>query len=81
MRKLNKFPSNFFWGGAIAANQSEGAWNEDGKGPSITDVMVLGSHTKARKITKELDPDVYYPSHKAADFYHHYKEDLSLIHI
>ena len=25
-----KFPDNFLWGGAIAANQCEGAWNEDG---------------------------------------------------
>ncbi len=33
------FPKEFLWGGAVAANQCEGAWNEDGKGPSIQDVM------------------------------------------
>ena len=27
------FPKNFLWGGAIAANQAEGAYDEDGKGP------------------------------------------------
>ena len=36
------FPKDFLWGGAIAANQCEGAWNEDGKGPSIQDVMPKG---------------------------------------
>lgn len=29
------FPDNFMWGGATAANQVEGAWNEDGKGMTI----------------------------------------------
>ncbi|MCU6316554.1 family 1 glycosylhydrolase, partial [Proteus mirabilis] len=28
------FPHGFLWGGAIAANQAEGAWNVDSKGPS-----------------------------------------------
>lgn len=28
---------NFLWGGAIAANQAEGAWDVDGKGPSMAD--------------------------------------------
>ena len=36
----NVFPKNFLWGGAVAANQCEGAWLEDGKQPNITDVMV-----------------------------------------
>lgn len=31
-----KFPQNFLWGGAIATNQAEGAWNVDGKGPSVS---------------------------------------------
>ena len=33
-----KFPKDFLWGGATAANQFEGAYNEDGKGLSIQDV-------------------------------------------
>ena len=36
------FPKEFLWGGAVAANQCEGAWNEDGKGLSIQDVMPKG---------------------------------------
>ena len=38
---MNKsyFPKNFLWGGAIAANQVEGAWNVDGKGMSVADVL------------------------------------------
>ena len=34
------FPKDFLWGGAIAANQYEGAWLEDGKQPNVTDVLV-----------------------------------------
>ncbi len=45
------FPKNFLWGGATAANQYEGAYDEDGKGLSTADVMTNGSHTQARKIT------------------------------
>lgn len=29
------FPNDFLWGGAVAANQCEGAYNEDGKGLDI----------------------------------------------
>ena len=32
------FPKNFLWGGAVAANQCEGAYKEDGKGLSTQDV-------------------------------------------
>ena len=36
------FPENFLWGGAVAANQCEGAYLEDGKGLSIQDIMPKG---------------------------------------
>ena len=80
------FPKDFLWGGATAANQCEGGWNEDGKLDSTADHFTLGSRTKPRLFTAQIDTDKYfYPSHKASDFYHHYKEDiallLSLIHI
>lgn len=74
-----KFPKGFFWGGATAANQIEGAYNKYGKGLSIADVMTSGSHTDPRRITKVIDESkYYYPSHDAIDFYHHYKEDIKL---
>ncbi|MFZ4215776.1 family 1 glycosylhydrolase, partial [Pantoea endophytica] len=37
-------PENFLWGAAIAANQAEGAWNIDGKGPSVADAITLKSN-------------------------------------
>lgn len=40
--KMKRFPDNFYWGGAIAANQVEGAWNQDGKGLSTSDVQPKG---------------------------------------
>lgn len=70
------FPEQFLWGASTAANQVEGAWNEDGKGPSVIDVQALGEH--GREVTDGILPGRYYSSHKAADFYHHYKEDIAL---
>lgn len=75
---LKTFPENFFWGGATAANQCEGAWNVDGKGPSISDHITAGTKDKPRRFTRNIDPNLYYPSHEAIDFYHHYKEDIAL---
>ena len=70
------FKEGFLWGGATAANQCEGAWDEDGKGPSTADVMRAGGIGKERIIDREPVPDVYYPSHKAIDHYHRFQEDL-----
>ena len=72
------FPHDFLWGGATAANQCEGAWNIDGKGPSSADVMTAGSLTKTRENTRIVKEGYYYPSHNAIDFYHHYKEDIKM---
>ena len=48
------FPKNFLWGGAVAANQCEGAWLEDGKEPNVTDVMVgIGSKDPGIKWNEE----------------------------
>ena len=40
MVKGYQMPDNFLWGSAVAAHQLEGAWNVDGKGLSIADVML-----------------------------------------
>ncbi|MED4224920.1 glycoside hydrolase family 1 protein [Neobacillus cucumis] len=73
--ELKQFPKEFLFGGAIAANQAEGAWNVDGKGPSTTDV--------SNGIVGPVDDNViegkFYPSHEAIDFYHRYKEDIALM--
>ncbi|MBE5986560.1 6-phospho-beta-glucosidase [Lacrimispora xylanisolvens] len=75
---MSVFSDNFLWGGAVAANQCEGAWDVDGKGISASDVCTGGSHTRSKRITRTLEPDTFYPSHEAIDFYHHYKEDIAL---
>ncbi len=74
----NAFPEDFLWGGAMAANQTEGAWDQDGKGPSIADHITAGTKTSPRRFTRNIRPEEYYPSHQAVDFYHHYEEDIAL---
>lgn len=77
--KMNQFPEGFLWGGAVAANQCEGAWNVGGKGVSIADVATGGSVDKHREYTDGVIEGKYYPSHEAIDFYHHYKGDIALL--
>ena len=69
---------DFLWGGAVAANQLEGAWDVDGKGASVPDMCTNGSHAVPKRITTAIHPDLLYPSHEAIDFYHHYEEDIAL---
>ncbi len=71
-------PNNFLWGGAVAAHQLEGGWQEGGRGASVSDVMTGGSHGVARKITDGVIEGEWYPNHKGIDFYHTYKEDIKL---
>lgn len=70
--------SDFLWGGAVAANQCEGAYNVDGKGLSVVDVMTAGANGVKRKITDVIEDNVYYPNHVGIDFYHKYKEDIKM---
>ena len=58
---------DFIWGAASAAAQIEGAYNEDGRGLSIWDVLYDGN-------TKHNDSP-----HEACDHYHHFKEDVALM--
>src|SRR5262247_1029940 len=64
-----EFPKGFFWGVATSSYQIEGAWNEDGKGPSIWDKY---AHTPGN-IKNNDNGDV------ANDHYHRYKEDVALM--
>ncbi|MGM9926438.1 MAG: glycoside hydrolase family 1 protein [Bacillus sp. (in: firmicutes)] len=68
-----KFPEGFLWGGAVAANQLEGAYNVDGKGLSTADVSPNGIMFEPDFSMKELN--LY---HDGIDFYHRYKEDIAL---
>ena len=75
--------NDFLWGGAIAANQAEGAYLEDGRGLSTMDVVPMNEKRifiKQGKIPyTQNSPDDYFPTHKAIDFYHTYKEDIKLL--
>ena len=67
------FPKNFLWGGAISANQAEGAATEDGKGLTTADALtngVFGAIT--------LKPPEKYLKKEGIDFYHRYRDDLAL---
>jgi 6-phospho-beta-glucosidase len=64
MKNKTELPKDFMWGGAVTSFQSEGAYNEGGKGLSIVDTRpVQEGHS---------DFNV------AVDFYHNYKEDIAL---
>lgn len=71
---MTLFPKNFLWGGAIAANQVEGAFDADGKGLSTSDMLpsgILSPHQTREERTPGIK-DV------AIDFYHRYPEDIAL---
>lgn len=63
------FPKNFTWGAAAAAYQIEGAWNEDGRGPSIWDTF----SQQPGKIFENHNGNV------ACDHYHRWREDIALM--
>ena len=89
---MRTFPEGFLWGGATAANQMEGGWNEGGKGWSVSDCarakfdVDVKNYEKQNEITsKDIEealahPEdmVNYPKRHGNDFYHHYKEDIKL---
>lgn len=67
------FPDGFLWGGATAANQIEGAYDEDGKGLSVQDVMPRGiSGPRSERPTPDNLKLV------GIDHYHRYAEDIAL---
>ncbi|ETT32304.1 glycoside hydrolase family 1 protein [Paenibacillus sp. FSL P4-0338] len=67
------FPEGFLWGGAVAANQLEGAYNEDGKGLSTQDVAPQGIKGPITEVPTEDNMKLV-----GIDFYHRYKEDIKL---
>lgn len=72
--------SDFLWGGATAANQFEGGWNQGGKGIAVPDLCTNGTKDRPKQFIPKIDSEKLYPSHEAVDFYHHYKEDIAMFH-
>lgn len=70
---MKTFPKDFLWGGAIAANQAEGAYNSDGKGLSVEDVAPRGWKERPTK-----EPTADNLKLVGIDFYHRYPEDIRL---
>lgn len=73
---------NFLWGGATAANQSEGGYNLGNRGLSNVDLLPMGKireEVMAGKVKMlDFDPDYYYPAKQGIDMYHHYLDDIKL---
>ncbi|MBP5453312.1 MAG: glycoside hydrolase family 1 protein, partial [Lachnospiraceae bacterium] len=64
-RKLKPFPKDFLWGGSSSAYQCEGAWDEDGKLPSVQDCKPIEPGNSDWKV--------------CSDHYHRFKEDIALM--
>lgn len=89
--KRHGFPKGFLWGGAFAAHQMEGAWDEGGKGLSVTDISALRKDVPiklrmqgdlSRDQVREMlshEGDWVFPKRWGIDFYHTYEEDLALL--
>jgi 6-phospho-beta-glucosidase len=65
MTKQRPMPKAFFWGNSVSSMQTEGAWNEDGKGKSVYDIRPATESTSNWQV--------------AIDEYHRYEEDLDLL--
>ena len=88
---MTGFPKGFLWGGAVAANQTEGGFGLDGRGLSVADVHLYNPELDIKAASQEsemtlaevkramLDEEGYYPKRHGIDFYHTYKEDLKLL--
>lgn len=87
------FPETFLWGGAVAASQVDGAYNEGGKGLDTQDMRYFNadlsheertnrknSRLNVERFKRALDDkdESHYPFRRGIDFYHHWKDDLDL---
>lgn len=87
-----QFPDGFLWGGATAANQFEGGFNEGGRGFATSDTAravrpedrkSMGGEFTTPMNREKLDfalndKEGLYPKRWGSDFYHRYKEDIAL---
>lgn len=80
--RVDEFPKGFLWGGALAANQAEGGWNEGGRGMSHTDLLPQGTDRWAVMSGAQApqdDSERLYPCRWGNDFYHRWHEDVELL--
>ncbi|WP_213989313.1 glycoside hydrolase family 1 protein [Sodalis sp. dw_96] len=61
---LAPFPQGFLWGASTSAYQVEGAWDQDGKGPSVIDRATFPPELSDFTVT--------------SDHYHHFAGDIAL---
>lgn len=88
------FPENFLWGGAMAASQADGAWDQSGKGLDTQDLRYFDASWDTEQRTRNRNTNMttpmfneavkatdaaHYPFRRGIDFYHHYEEDLDLL--
>lgn len=84
MKESNyEFPKEFLWGGATAANQLEGGFDQDGRGLSIADALPGGKQrfeiVQSPDFKWQIDEHKYnYPNHLGIDYYHNYRKDIAL---
>lgn len=91
---MKAFPESFLWGGATAASQVEGGWNEGGKGLDTQDCRPQDfTLTRAQKNDwkfKQMTSEKFeaalrcpdkgcYPFRWGSDEYHHAHEDVELL--
>jgi 6-phospho-beta-glucosidase len=63
-KQTKPFPADFLWGASTSAYQVEGAWDQEGKGPSVIDMATFPDNISDFKVT--------------SDHYHHFKTDVAL---
>lgn len=89
--QAKQFPADFLWGGATAANQFEGGWQDGGRGTATSDTAVAidpkdrktaldftAPMSKDKVLAALNDAEGRYPKRWGSDFYHRYKEDTAL---
>ena len=88
---MGTFPDGFLWGGATAANQYEGGWDEGGRGLSVADCTPYNPNVDRKDYAalhfmdqalideaKASRDTTRFPKRHGSDFYHRWREDIDL---
>lgn len=77
------FQQGFLWGGATAANQCEGGFEEGGRGLANVDLCPAGENRFSvicgKNVSLQFEDGVKYPAKEGIDHYHHVEEDIRLL--